>query len=123
MQWSRRVSQDDISDGSARYATSTGVTLAEFFKMCIGMMVVGFIESKEKAHAPIEAIYEKSFSKLPDLAKMAVPAACYTIQNNLLFIALSNLDSPVYQVVYQLKVFTTALFSVTLLNKEISCKQ
>jgi len=125
MQYSRRVSQEVDDDGKApvRYATSTAVVLAEFFKMCVGMLVVGFIEPRKKSQGPFEAIAEKCCSSIKDLSKMMVPSACYTIQNNLLFVALSNLDSAVYQVVYQLKVLTTAIFSVTMLNKSISWEQ
>ena len=56
-------------------------------------------------------------------AKLAVPALLYTMQNNLLFIALSNLSAATYQVTYQLKILTTAIFSVTMLSKDISIKQ
>lgn len=54
---------------------------------------------------------------------LAVPACLYAVQNNLLFYALSNLEASVYQVVYQLKILTTALFSVALLGKSISKQQ
>jgi len=126
MQYSRRVSQENTDEGGkepVRYATSTAVVLAEFFKMCVGMFVVGFVEPRTKSQGPFSAIAEKSCSSFTDLLKMMVPSACYTIQNNLLFVALSNLDSAVYQVVYQLKVLTTAIFSVTMLKKSISCQQ
>ena len=39
------------------------------------------------------------------------------VQNNLLFIALSNLSGAVYQVTYQLKILTTAVLSVIILGK------
>lgn len=74
-----------------------------------------------------------------DTLKMLVPATIYAIQNNLLFIALSNLDAAVYlntfdlirdcfdlesyQVTYQLKILTTAMFSVTMLGKNLARNQ
>ena len=51
--------------------------------------------------------------------KLSIPSGLYTIQNNLLFISLSNLDAATYQVTYQLKILTTALFSVLMLGKKL----
>lgn len=52
--------------------------------------------------------------------KMSVPSIVYAIQNNLDFVALSNLDPGVYQVTIQLKVVTTALFMVAMLGRRFS---
>lgn len=54
-----------------------------------------------------------------DSLKVAVPAIMYVIQNNLLFFALKKLDAATYQVTYQLKILTTAIFSVTMLGKSL----
>ena len=43
-----------------------------------------------------------------ELIKLSVPSLMYTIQNNLLYFALSHLDPATFQVGYQVKILTTA---------------
>jgi len=55
--------------------------------------------------------------------KVVVPAVLYLVQNNLFFVALSNLSVPMYQVTNQGKLLTTAIISRIMLKKEISGMQ
>jgi len=57
------------------------------------------------------------------VVKIAVPSLLYTIQNNLLYYALSHLDTPTYMVGYQTKILTTAVFSALLLGRKLSRTQ
>ena len=52
---------------------------------------------------------------------LTIPSVVYVVQNNLLYFSLSNLDAVVYQVCYQLKILTTAVFSITMLGRSLSC--
>jgi UDP-galactose transporter len=60
------------------------------------------------------------FSIQSGFLKTLVPAVLYTLQNNLQFIAASHLDAAVFQVLYQGKILTTALFAVLLLHQKLS---
>jgi UDP-sugar transporter A1/2/3 len=56
----------------------------------------------------------------PDCWKLSIPAILYVIQNNLQYVAASNLDVATFQVTYQMKILTTAGFSVLMLGKKLS---
>lgn len=48
-----------------------------------------------------ELLNEEILNKPVELVKLAIPAGIYTLQNNLLYVALSNLDAATYQVTYK----------------------
>ena len=56
----------------------------------------------------------------PDCWKFSIPAILYVIQNSLQFVAISNLSVASFQVTYQMKILTTAAFSVALLRKKLT---
>jgi UDP-sugar transporter A1/2/3 len=57
--------------------------------------------------------------KPKDTFKLAVPSFLYAIQNNLYYVALSNVDAVTYSVTYQFKIFATAICSVLMLGKKL----
>ncbi|EGN95692.1 hypothetical protein SERLA73DRAFT_113381 [Serpula lacrymans var. lacrymans S7.3] len=56
----------------------------------------------------------------PDCWKLSIPAILYVVQNSLQFVAISNLPVASFQVAYQMKILTTAAFSVALLRRKLS---
>ncbi len=54
---------------------------------------------------------------------VALPAVLYFVQNSLFYVALTNLASPLFQVLYQLKLLITAIVSVLLLQRMYSAFQ
>ena len=55
--------------------------------------------------------------------KMCVPSGLYVLQNNLQYIGASYLPAAIFQVLVQIKIITTAIFSVTMLNRKLSLMQ
>lgn len=45
-------------------------------------------------------LHDEILNKPMETLKLAIPSGIYTLQNNLLYVALSNLDAATYQVLY-----------------------
>jgi UDP-sugar transporter A1/2/3 len=58
-----------------------------------------------------------------DALKISVPAILYLVQNTLLYVALTNLTAPIFQVTYQAKLVTTAIVSVFMLKRTYTAQQ
>jgi UDP-sugar transporter A1/2/3 len=97
--------------GQNQYLTSTAVIMGEVFKVVVSAFLA-FVMGNEKPSAV--------WANPLEVAKTGVPAFLYLVQNNLQYVAVSNLHAATYQVTYQLKILSTAIMSVLLLKKEIS---
>ncbi len=129
------------------YSAAVAVLMDELLKLgfCLGMLVLAWrlsivnfasLSNEEGARLTEEGpnVPEQSsaltflgFMKSTVLTRsfvhMAVPALCYAVQKNLLFAAVSNLDAATFQVAYQGKIVTTALFAVLLLKQRLNTRQ
>jgi len=75
------------------------------------------------AKAWLSHLHEYLIANWQDTLKVMVPAFVYMIQNNLLYVAIGNLPAATFQVSYQMKILTTAILSVTMLNKKLVARQ
>jgi len=105
-----------------QFVSTTAVVMSEFFKLVACLFLVlhehNFNLRRWAAH-----LYELLLVNWKDTLKVAVPAFVYMVQNNLLYVAITNLPAATFQVTYQCKLLTTACFSVSLLNKQLKMKQ
>lgn len=109
-----------------RYHTSTSVFLNEVLKLTISFTVALYQLSKILSpNTPATTLFATLISAVfaNESWKLAIPALLYTIQNSLQYIAVSNLDAATFQVTYQLKILTTAIFSVLMLKRSLSSRR
>ncbi|XP_076134624.1 solute carrier family 35 member A3a [Alosa pseudoharengus] len=117
MRYSRTLQGD-----GPRYLASSAVVTAELLKILACVMLV-FKEHSYSVRALNSMLRQEIVHKPVETLKLAIPSGIYTLQNNLLYVALSNLDAATYQVTYQLKILTTALFSVSMLGRKLGVYQ
>ncbi|KAI1419854.1 nucleotide-sugar transporter-domain-containing protein [Xylaria sp. FL1777] len=113
-------------NGDHRYFTSTAVFLTELVKLSISLTFAIYEVSRTLAPStPATVLFQQIYNSVfkGDGWKLAIPAMLYTLQNTLQYIAVENLDPVHYQVILQLKILTTAIFTVIILGRSLSYKK
>ncbi|EKM55135.1 uncharacterized protein PHACADRAFT_255545 [Phanerochaete carnosa HHB-10118-sp] len=122
---------------SRTYSAAAAVLMVELLKGSISLAVAFTrIDSYAPQYQPLGSqpatsllnpwVWLSRFRRLgkevfrSDCWKLSIPAILYVIQNNLQFVAVSNLEAATFQVSYQMKILTTAAFSVVMLRKKLS---
>lgn len=116
--------------GRPQYNTRTAVLMGEVLKVLISALLIIWVRFTETCRSQ-RYIREGCITIKPqaspftiifdwkEMIRISIPALMYVVQNNLQYIAISNLDAPVFQVLYQLKILSTAIFSVAIMGKSI----
>eukprot|EP01053_Blabericola_migrator_P003662 Blabericola_migrator_1__3661@NODE_2098_length_3279_cov_78_729763_g1329_i0_p1_GENE_NODE_2098_length_3279_cov_78_729763_g1329_i0NODE_2098_length_3279_cov_78_729763_g1329_i0_p1_ORF_typecomplete_len396_score56_05Nuc_sug_transp/PF04142_15/8_2e101CRTlike/PF08627_10/1_4e17CRTlike/PF08627_10/98TPT/PF03151_16/6_4e11UAA/PF08449_11/6_5e02UAA/PF08449_11/1_7e10SLC35F/PF06027_12/5_5e10PUNUT/PF16913_5/9_6e06PUNUT/PF16913_5/1_1e03EamA/PF00892_20/8_5e02EamA/PF00892_20/3_8e05EamA/PF00892_20/7_2TMEM234/PF10639_9/2 len=113
-----RVSRT-VGASSVKYLNTTAVFISEVIKL-LGSFALVVYELNGRLFTAIQQVHSEIICKPGETLKVGVPALLYALQNNLLFIALSNMSPATYQVTYQLKILSTAVLSVLILKKWLS---
>ncbi|CAG9858934.1 unnamed protein product [Phyllotreta striolata] len=99
------------------FLSSTAVLMSEVVKLVICIVIV-YIEAGGIVKM-VNMIDQQIVKQPVDTLKICVPSVVYLLQNNLLYVSASHLDAATYQVTYQLKILTTAMFSVFILKRQL----
>ncbi|KAG0916943.1 hypothetical protein G6F33_001953 [Rhizopus arrhizus] len=108
MRYSRIAKSEKI------YNASTAVFMAEVVKILTCLYMLYYQRQRH---------WLKTIFQPKEMIKIFIPSGLYALQNNLLYIALSNLEAATFQVTYQLKILSTAIFSIALLGKSMNVTQ
>lgn len=114
MRYSRIVQKP----GQTMYIASTAVFLAEVLKIIACLLVMRHQQGSWDRFSTM--VRREILGKPSETLKMLIPSGLYALQNNLLYVALSNLEAATFQVTYQMKIMSTAIFSVALLGRSLT---
>ena len=103
--------------GTTSYIGSVAVLLTELIKAAVS------VASAAAESGPCGLVAELRVLLFGDLcwsASFAVPAFCYSVHNNLWYVAVANLDPVTIAVTTQFKIVFAALFARLLLGQRLS---
>ena len=118
MRYSRARSVDMFFSGTA-------VLMAELVKLitCFFILYVSQYKNPKDVNTIWTMLTNMVTSKKLDTLKVWLLSLIYLIQNNLFYIETANLDAATAQITNQLKIITTAIFSVLILKKKLIITQ
>lgn len=96
--------------------------MSEVVKL-ITCLILVFNEEGKDFQKFLKTLHKTIIANPTDTLKVCVPSLVYIVQNNLLYVSASHLDAATYQVTYQLKILTTAMFAVVILRKKLLSTQ
>jgi solute carrier family 35 (UDP-sugar transporter), member A1/2/3 len=105
------------------YSTSTAVVCAECLKFVVSIILSLIFDVNGSIVDFISLIRSEFIEKWKEVLLLSIPSGLYVLQNNLQYIASSNLPADVFQVLSNLKIVTTALLSVLMLGRTLSTQQ
>jgi len=103
------------------YSTSSALLVMEVAKLVLSMAQVA--GGGHESDVPDGSALSKYVFLIVHSWKMMVPAFIYLVMNILGFVALGHLDASTFSVVAQMKVFTTAIFSVLILGRSLHVRK
>lgn len=86
-----------IASTNKMYLASTAVVLTEVMKLTISLSMV-FYNNKFDIEKTGRLLHTEIIVKRYETMKVSVPSVLYTIQNNLLYVALTHLNAVTFQV-------------------------
>ena len=96
------------------------VCLQELCKFVISLIWCGWDVLNSGTRLPLLRGMSHEIVSWENAKPMLVPAALFTLQNTLLFVALENLEATLFQVVYQSRLLVAAVLMILLLGRTFS---
>ena len=104
------------------YLSSVAVLVVEICKLLICLILLA-AQSRGSLFDLGTLLHQQIWVERTQTLRLAIPATCYAVQNNLVFLALSHLSAAVTQGLYQMKTLSTAVCTVLLLSKSFKPAQ
>lgn len=96
------------------FLTSAAVIGVELVKLVLCILYIVLIDKRS-----LYSIYEFMRDDHRNSMLLCIPAAAYSFQMSMEYVALANLDAAIFSVLVQCKLLMTAVFSASILRKKL----
>ena len=120
--WSRVEAEETEAVTGCSSAPTTVVLTMEVVKIVMAFLLFR-LEFGGSLLGAFREVHRVTSEQSIECLKIAVPALVYVVQNNLLLVAAANLEGPILALFGQLKILTTAVFSVVLLGRTLGARR
>ena len=103
------------------YLSGVLVLCCELLKLVFNL--IGLLTQSEESASIVAQLHTLLVRDARHLWRYAVPALLYTLQNNIVFVGVSNLSAATFQVTNQLRIPITALCMRFILNQRLTRRQ
>lgn len=107
----------------ALYSVNHLILITEMGKIILNLVLEIVLTANVRPTQFWHLVRQHNITDARDAIKLAIPALLYFVQNTCTYTALTHLSAPVFQVLYQSKLLTTAAVSVALLGRTYSLTQ
>ncbi|CRH00616.1 UDP-N-acetyl glucosamine:UMP antiporter, putative [Plasmodium relictum] len=98
------------------------ILMSEIIKFCVSFFFY-FNENKFSIKLVSKNIREIIVKEKICMLSLLIPSVLYYIQNIFFFISLSNIPTPLFQLLYQFRILTVVMFSLLILKKKFKNTQ
>ncbi|CAI5743502.1 unnamed protein product [Peronospora destructor] len=116
------VSKYSRAKTGPKYRPGFVVLLVEMLKFVLCCLMLLRIKHGN-VKASVRTLQIEVFADKKGLSKMTLLAFLYALQNMFALVAYDYVDVATYQIIYQLKIITTAMFMIVLLHRRFSIVQ
>ncbi|KAE9546996.1 hypothetical protein FO519_009792 [Halicephalobus sp. NKZ332] len=104
-----------------QFLTSVAIFFMEVVKFITSFILLYF--TNRSFIKTLKDIKHCFFTNWLETLKVGIPALAYTLQNLLFYLGIENLETATFMVIHQLRVLTTAAFTVSILKRRLSLLQ
>jgi UDP-sugar transporter A1/2/3 len=116
----RACSLEHAQHPSDEYIASTVVVFTELTKLLVSLVCCFYFDAQGKWVQFTDVMIRAFVDDGIDILKLCLPALLYAVQNNLQYVIET---APLFLVLYQSKIVTTAIFFTHMLAKRLSIKE